>query len=376
MSSLRKNDNNLGARGDSIAWPMVSVVILNFNGKEFLNKCLDSVSRSRYANLEVILVDNASTDGSLESVQRSFGQYRNLKIITSRSNLGFAEGNNTGARAATGEYVLFLNNDTEVDREWLRELVTIVQSDKTVGAAQSKLLSFDRKTIDSAGDFLNCYGKGWMRGCKEEDKGQYERVDEIFSARGAAMIVKKQILRQVGYFDPTFFMLCEDLDLGWRIRLNGYKVMFVPKSTVYHFGSGTRKNVQGSEEGYYYNSRNSLIMLIKNYDMRNLLMGGITNISVELIMFLISLPFPSKKTYNLSRVRALSWVMLNFRHIWRKRLKVQCLVRRVSDDQIKKLMIKGNSPFLGIIWNLFYKDKVDYDHFLNRNVLFRNRWVS
>jgi len=101
LSSLRKNDNNLGARGDSIAWPMVSVVILNFNGKEFLNKCLDSVSRSRYANLEVILVDNASTDGSLESVQRSFGQYRNLKIITSRSNLGFAEGNNTGARAAT-----------------------------------------------------------------------------------------------------------------------------------------------------------------------------------------------------------------------------------------------------------------------------------
>jgi len=354
---------------------MVSVVILNFNGIKFLSKCLDSVLESDYPNFEVIFVDNASTDGSLDFVRSNFCQYSNLKIIQNSRNLGFAEGNNVGANAAKGKYVVFLNNDTEVDLEWLKELVIVMESDKTIGAAQSKLLLFDRKTIDSAGDFINSYGRGWIRGHEEEDKGQYDRIIEIFSARAAAMIVKKRILRQVSYFDPTFFMICEDMDLGWRVRLNGYKVVFVPKSIVYHFGSGTRKRIQIPAESYYYNTRNSFIMLIKNYDLKNLVINVITNVLVELTIFLISLPFPSKKTYNLSRLRALSWNLLNFRHIWRKRLKVQYWVRKVPDKQIKKLMVKGNCPFLSIIWNLFYKNTVGHSHFINEQVSLKNRWI-
>ncbi len=162
--------HNPSFQGDLSTQPMVSIVILNFNGKKFLNQCLDSVLQSDYRNFEVILVDNASTDGSIELVQKNFHQHSNLRIVTNGTNLGFAEGNNIGARAATGKYVVFLNNDTEVDPEWLQELLIVVESDKTVGAAQSKLLLLARaraKTIDSAGDFVNCYGKGWMRGCEE-----------------------------------------------------------------------------------------------------------------------------------------------------------------------------------------------------------------
>jgi GT2 family glycosyltransferase len=354
---------------------MISVVILNFNGKKFLNKCLDSVFKTCYANFEVIVVDNASTDGSIELAQMNFRRQSNLRIISNDTNLGFAEGNNIGAKAAAGEYVLFLNNDTEVDPNWLVELVAVIESDKSIGAAQSKILLFDHKTIDSAGDFVNRYGKGWMRGRDDKDKGQYNKTHEIFSPRGAAAIVKRQILREVGYFDPTFFTICEDIDLGWRIRLNGYKVVYVPQSVVYHFGSGTRKKVQDSEKSYYYNSRNSLIMLIKNYDTKNLLMSGITNVSVELAMFLISLFFPSKRKYNLSRARAFTWVLVNFRHVWEKRLQVQHWVRKVPDDTIRKLMIRGNSPFLSIVWNLLYKDRVDFSRFLNENVIFKNGWL-
>jgi hypothetical protein len=363
-------------RSLTLAWPIISVVILNFNGKKFLSKCLDSLLKSDYPNFEVIVVDNASTDGSVELMQRNFSQYRNLRVICNNRNLGFAEGNNLGARVAQGEYVVFLNVDTEVDRKWLKELIMVMQSDETIGVAQSKLILFDRKTIDSAGDFINFYGKGWMRGYGEEDKGQYDKVNEIFSARGAGMLVKKQILDKVGYFDPTFFMVYEDIDLCWRIRLNGYKVMFAPKSIVYHFGSGIRKKFEKTAQSQYYITRNSLIMLIKNYDLRNLLMGGIINIMVELIMFLMCLPFPSKKAYNLSRVKALLCVLLNFRYIWMERLRVQYWVRKISDDQIKKLMIKGNSPFLGVIWNLFYKNSVDYNHFINEQVYLKNKWVS
>ena len=353
---------------------MVSVVILNFNGKKFLSKCLSSLFKSDYPNFEVILVDNASTDESIELVQRYFCQYSNLRIICNNRNLGFAEGNNIGAKAAKGKYVVFLNNDTEVDPEWLKELVMVLESDETIGAAQSKLLLFDRKTIDSAGDFINFYGKGWMRGCGEEDKDQYDRIDEIFSARGAGMIVRRQILRKVDYFDSDFFMICEDIDLCWRVRLNGYKVVFVPRSIIYHFGSGTRKKFERPAQSQYYNTRNSLVMLIKNYNLKNLLMGAIVNALVELTLFSISLP--SRKTYNLSRLRALSWILLNFQYVWRKRLRVRYLVRKVPDDRIKKLMIEGNSPFLGIIWSLFYKNTVSYNHFINKQVFSKSKWVS
>ena len=355
---------------------MISVVILNFNGKKFLSKCLGSALKSDYPDFEVILVDNASTDGSIGFVRSNFCQCSNLRIIHNDRNFGFAEGNNIGARVAKGKYVVFLNNDTEVDPEWLRELVMVMESDETIGAAQSKLILFDRKTIDSAGDFINFYGRGWMRGHGEEDNEQYDKIDEVFSARGAAMIVKKQIFDEVGCFDQAFFMVCEDIDLSWRIRLYGYRVMFVPKSIVYHFGSGAREKFQPPAQSYYYNVRNNLVMLIKNYDLKNLFPSVITYITSELTIFLISLPFPSKKTYNLSRLWALLWNLLNFRYVWRKRLKVQYWVRKVPDDQVKKLMIKDNSPFLGVIWNLLYKNTVDYNHFINEQVFLKNRWVS
>ena len=355
--------------------PLVSVVILNFNGKEFLNKCLSSVLTNEQRNFEVILVNNASKDGSIEFAQANF-RLSNLTIIRNRKNLGFAEGNNIGARSANGKYVVFLNNDTEVEQEWLKELVEAMQSDETIGAAQSKLLSFDHKTIDSTGDFINSFGRGWMRGWGEEDKLQYDQKTEIFSARGARMIVRKQILHEVDYFDSAFFMLCEDIDLCWRIRLKGYKVMYVPKSVVYHFGSGTSKDDFSKEESNYYEIRNRIFMLIKNYDMRNLLTNGVRNLLAESILFALAFLSPSIKKYNLSRIKALSWIVLNFRFIWEKRLTVQRLQRNVSDDKIKRFMIRDNSPFLRTIWYLFYKNKIDYKHFLKQSVISKNKWVS
>lgn len=352
---------------------MVSIIILNFNGRRFLTQCLDSVLKSDYPSFDVILVDNASIDESIELVQRNFGQYSNLKIILNNRNLGFAEGNNVGARVAKGKYFVFLNNDTEVESKWLSELVTAMESDGAIGVAQSKLLLFNSERFDSAGDFISFSGRRWMRGHGDKDEGQYDRVSEIFSARGAAMAIRRQVLDDVGCFDSDFFMICEDMDLCWRIRLNGYKVVFVPKSVVYHFSSGTRAKTQGSRESCYYNVRNGIIMLIKNYDSENLFRNIIVNVLSELALFLMSLPFPSKRSYNLSRLRALIWVLLNFKHIWEKRLNVQCRVRKVSDSLIKKAMIRGNSPFLSVIWELLYKNRVDYNRFLNKQIFLKNR---
>lgn len=354
---------------------LISIIIINFNGKRFLENCLRSVLTSNYTNFEVIIVDNASTDGSIELIQEKF-QYNNLKIVKTGLNLGFAEGNNLGAKMAKGKYVVFLNNDTEVDKNWLKELVKVMESDKSIGAAQSKLLLFDRKTIDSAGDFINSYGYGWMRGVGEEDIGQYNETDEIFSARGAGMIVKKNILKSVDYFDSDFFMVCEDIDLCWRIRLKGYKIIFVPASIIYHFGSGTRKIFQMTSQSYYYNVRNILITLIKNTAISTMFTSVIKRTIIEVIQFLFSLPYSSKRGYNLCRLQALLWNLLNFRFVYLKRIRTQLLKNKVTPAKTTDLMIKGNSPFLSIVWRLFYNGKVDHNYFINNVIMSKNRWLS
>jgi len=231
--------------------PLVSIIVLNYNGMKFLPGCLSTLLNTSYPNFEIIVVDNSSKDGSVDLIKRSFGSSPRLTVQQNERNFGFAEGNNIGARLANGKYIVFLNVDTQTDSEWLTKLVEVMESDESIGAAQNKLLLFDHSTIDSTGDFINFYGRGWMRGYGEQDKGRYNKADEVFSARGAAMIVKKQVLEEVGYFDPAFFMVCEDIDLSWRIRLRGCKVMFVPKSIVYHFGSGTRKEFQRPAQSYY-----------------------------------------------------------------------------------------------------------------------------
>jgi len=338
---------------------------------KFLPGCLSTLLNTSYPNFEIIVVDNSSKDGSVDLIKRSFGSSPRLTVQQNERNFGFAEGNNIGARLANGKYIVFLNVDTETDSEWLTKLVEVMESDESIGAAQSKLLLFDHSTIDSTGDFIDSYGYGFQRGHGEEDRGQYNKTDEIFSARGAAMIVRKRILMKVGYFDPTFFMLCEDIDLSWRIRLTGHKVMFVPQSVVYHAGSGIRKAYQSSVQSYYYNNRNILITLIKNYDLKGLMIYGTVNVLLQLTRSFLSLPFTSNRSCNLSRLKGMIWIIIHFKTIWRNRLRVQYILRKVSDKEIKRCVIKKNLAILEIVWHLLYKNKVRYERFITSCLLIR-----
>lgn len=344
--------------------PLVSVVILNYNGRKFLRGCLDSVSKTKYENFEVILVDNGSTDGSctLHSNDLNLPKLIFLKNI---KNLGFAGGNNVGALKAHGEYVVFLNTDTEVDEDWLQELISAMEADKNIGAAQCNLLKFDRKTVDGTGDFVDHYGNGLSQHHGETLKKQYFSAIEIFSARGAAVMIRKQILYSVGCFDSSFFMLCEDVDLCWRIRLNGFKVVLVPKSVVYHFGSGIREDSESSTREYYYNTRNGLTMLIKNYQLRNVVRYGLPKIIFQFIFFLFAFSFGSKRRYNLSRITAIADILIDFKQICIKRSWVQLKVRKIPDKDIQKTMIKQNLTLLQVSWLLLYRKKIEYHDYLN-----------
>ena len=219
--------------------PLASVVIPTLNGMKFLPACLSSLQDQTFKEFEVIIVDNGSTDNSIDFIRHNFPQ---TVIIENKKNMGFAHANNQGIRAARGKYIATLNNDTEADREWLRNLVGAAEnSDDDVGMWAPKILSSqNRKEIDSVGGLLICRdGIAKGRGRLEIDTGQYDTIREILLPSACCALYRKKMLDETGYFDSDFFAYCEDTDLGLRALQAGWKAISVPVSIVYHYYSGT-----------------------------------------------------------------------------------------------------------------------------------------
>ncbi len=228
---------------------------------------MPSVVETGYANLEIIIADNASTDGTVSWLQNN---YPAVRIVTHPENWAFCKGNNEAIPHANGSYILLLNNDVEVDPGWLAPLVATLDADPTVAAVQPKLLQYtDRSSFEYAGasgGFIDRYGYPFTRGrlffTMEQDEGQYNDARDVFWATGAALLLRRSALDQVGYLDEAFFMHMEEIDLCWRLHRQGYRVRVEPASVVYHIGGASLP--QGNPRKTYYNFRNSLLMLYKN----------------------------------------------------------------------------------------------------------------
>lgn len=295
------------------------------------------MQQTLYPNYEVILVDNASTDGTVEAVRTRLNDFP-IKILQTPKNLYFAGGNNFGVRKANGTYIVFLNNDTIVTQYWLTELVRCMESDPRIGACQSKLLTYeDRTRIDSTGDFVSLMGSSIMRGRLEVDTGQYDNSTDIFSARGASMMVRKSVVEKVGCFDEDYLATYEDVDLCWRIRLAGFRVRFVPKSIIYHKGRvSMKRNLR--MEGFLA-SRNLELTLIKNFDTSNLLkfLPIFLMTRAAGFLFLSLARRGSRKTWLfhlLELVNAQFWILTSLRETWIKRLYIRKYIRKASDDSL------------------------------------------
>ena len=338
---IRGNTNLRAITKPELKAPFVSIVILNYNGLRFVKKCLESALKTDYDNFEVIFIDNASTDGSFEYVQKEFSHDHRLRIIRNQKNMGFAEGNNIGAETANGNYIAFLNIDTIVASSWLRELVNVMEADPKAGVCQSKLLSLKRpKFFDSAGDFIDRYGAMMRRGgdFMEKDVGQYDKMEEIFSARGAAMITRRKIIKEVGLFDPTYFATYEDIDFCWRTRLRGYKVLFVPNSVAYHVGGVSSPTSFKT----FFTTRNWIMTLTKNYELHNLVRFLPFVIAISASVVAAELILRRRPKLALDRFKGVLWNALNFRYVWEKRLWIQRCIRKVPDSEIMKHMLKTN----------------------------------
>ncbi|MCG8430196.1 MAG: glycosyltransferase family 2 protein [Candidatus Omnitrophica bacterium] len=323
--------------------PLISIVIVNYNGKEYLLPCLESVFRSAYPAYEVILVDNASTDGSIEEALRYFSSEKRLRISRSDTNELYTGGYNIGIRLARGEYVVCLNNDTEVDSGWLREIALIMQ-DAQIGAAVPKILVYGSEParIDYCGAAIDRHGFAVGYGAGEADKGQFDRLSDVFYAGGTAMVLRRSVLGQVGLFDPKFGMHWEETDLSWRIRLAGYRIVVVPGARVYHKGSLTMKRFSRSARVSWYIKKNRLAGLIKNYGPWNLLRSVPCLVLAYLIIALRDALLRRDIAGSKSSLAAISWNIKELPYLLRQRRRVQKQVRRVKDKEVVRYMYRGS----------------------------------
>ncbi|HEY9712238.1 MAG TPA: glycosyltransferase family 2 protein [Chroococcales cyanobacterium] len=216
---------------------LVSIVIPNWNGKRFLQGCLDSIAKQTYKNLEVIIVDNGSKDGSVEYIKESFPDVR---LFCYEENTGFSVAVNWGIRESKGEYVALLNNDTVVDEAWLAELVKVMQARPEIGSAGCKMLAYDDHTLlDGAGDGYRRGGLPGRIGHRERDMGRFDRPRYILGACGGAAIYRHTLFDEIGYLDEDYFAYLEDVDFALRAQSAGYKCYYTPAAIVYHLGCGT-----------------------------------------------------------------------------------------------------------------------------------------
>jgi GT2 family glycosyltransferase len=238
---------------------VASIIIPNWNGRQHLATCLTSLREQSFADFEVIVADNGSSDGSQEYIR---GNFPEVKLLELSENRGFTGACNAGYRVSSGDFILLLNNDTEADPGWLAAVVDAFERCPDVGIVASKMLLFDRRDhLHTAGDFYRIDGIPGNRGVWQEDRGQYDIEQPVFSACGGAAAYRRELIDQIGFLDEAFYFSCEDVDMGWRAHLSGWEVLYVPTAVVYH----KLKATGGSVVGSYYDGRNFLYLIWKNY---------------------------------------------------------------------------------------------------------------
>lgn len=241
-----------------VAAPFASVIIPNFNGVRHLPVVLNALRRQRFTDFEVIVVDDASSDDSVELLE---SRYLDVRLIVNRRNEGFVRSCNTGAAAARGRMIVLLNSDTEPEPTWLEELVKAFVANPQAAAVTSKMLLFDRRdTLHTTGDMLGVDGIPRNRGVWERDAGQYDAAPHIFSGCGGATAYRREVWQALGGFDEQFWMYLEDVDFGFRARLAGWEAVFAPNARVYHHLSASGGDVLAS----YYVGRNTIWLIAKN----------------------------------------------------------------------------------------------------------------
>lgn len=331
--------------------PLVSVIIVHVRGFAPLNDALKSVFDSDYNNQEVIIVDNGCTDGSVEAAEKAFGS--RLKVMKTFENIGFVRACNHALRRISAKYAVLLNDDTVVDRQWLTELVDVAESDASIGACQPKLRWQPHPDFfeynGANGGMLDLCGVPFTRGRlfdkTEEDFGQYDKKVEVFWASGAAMFLRLSAVQEVRYLDDRFHFQMEEIDLSWRLRMRGYRVVSVPSSIVYHFGGSTP-----TPRTSFLKHRNNLLAMMKNYSLTSLILYFPTRVLMDL-MSLAYLAGKGNRRFVSDTLSSYFWIISHPGEVLKSRRASQT-IRRVPDKIVRSAMAK---PSIAIQYYLFHR---------------------
>ena len=272
---------------------MISVIILTLNSIKFIKPCLDSISNQKSDRVELIIVDNGSSDGTSIFIKESYPQ---IKLIENKLNLGAAKARNQGVEAADGQWILSLDCDTVLENDFLYNISNALKDiSPVVGMIQPKILEPDKKTIYSTGVFISFLRKFYDIGKGRKNLGKFDKTGYIFGACSAAALYKKDMLVKIrqesGYFDERFFFLFEDVDLSWRAQKNGYKAIFYPKAVCYHHGNSSKTSKRNRQ---YLCLRNRYYCLLKNDSIKNYILAFLFYDLPRLLWLLIFNPFALK----------------------------------------------------------------------------------
>lgn len=314
--------------------PLVSIIIVNWNGKKWLQNCFSSIAQQEYKKYEIIFVDNGSVDGSVAWVK---SHYPKTICIVNKRNLGFADANNIGYRKAKGKYVLFLNNDTRVTKKFLSILVHTLNTQKDVAGVQSKMvLMDDPKRLDAIGAFFTTTGFLYHYGFHAKDSDKLDKEIDLYTAKGACMMFRKDVLDKVAIkrniFDPLYFAYFEETDLCHRVWLNGYRIRYIPSSVIYHKAGGTSTAMDNAFI-QYHSFKNRIQSYVTN-------LGGGTLFRVLLLHSLFTFSFAfvaflrGKLKLGFVVFRAIVWNITHISGTLEKRTYVQKRVRKISDAQL------------------------------------------
>lgn len=319
----------------------VSVIIPSWNGKGLLKDCLESLSKQTFRDFEIIVVDNGSSDGSVEYIQSNDVT---IKLVRNKKNRGFAGGINSGVKESHAKYVVFLNNDTAVDKNWLKYLVECADNHPEVFSVNPKLLNFsDRKLIDGVGIQINEVGQARSIGWQEKDSGQYEKEQYIFGATGGASLFVREKFIKLGMFDESFFMYSEEVDLAFRAQFAGWKSIYCPKAVVFHKHKATAKKYPQRIE--YWQFRNMMATIIKDFPSEILLKNG-RWIKIVLVYF-NTIFYQLKNGYFWPPFLTKLWLVWNLPRLLKQRAGIQ-KSRKVSNEYIDNFLTEKKITFWGL----------------------------
>ncbi len=310
--------------------PLVSIIIVNYNGCDHLKENLDSLFNLEYKNFEVIFVDNNSQDNSVKYVKEN---YNKLKIYVLDKNHGFSQGNNIAMAKTKGKYIILLNPDTCVEKNWLSEMVKVAQSSHKAGIVGCKQIDFENRNIlGFCGSTSDKFGNVSEFGDREKEKGHFNIQTKAFFITGACLLFKRELYEKMQLFDPTYFMYYEDVDFCWRAWIYGYDVIYSPKPIIYHKADKPIKfKILGRI--LFYIERNRIRTILKNYELKNIL-RILPIFFFNRLRFIFNTYFSDKKLFYFHffcLLRAILWNLINLGSMIKYRIKIQA--NRTRDDK-------------------------------------------